>query len=291
MSITYRLVQDENQVQSVVALFPNEAEPIRVADSSHPHWDSILHGLVNSDPGTYALFDVWGGIKAKFKSLSDRVDYDGENIRFDGDIVHSELAGQIQRFLEAGESDWEPLAKFWEKIAQNPSEHSKENLYRWLKTHAFTITMDGDIVGYKGVRKGNVDAKGEQVLESIHTGPAIVDGVAVNGHVPNRPGSVITMPRADVTADPRIGCHVGLHVGTWDYASGFGSVVLEVHVNPRDVVSVPTDCGDAKMRTSKYTVVQVINEPYEGAVLSPAEDYYDEDDYETEWIPDVGYRF
>ncbi len=285
MSITYKLVRDANRVETVVAFFPGEVESIRSADSNHPHWDAILDGLDSGDPTVYSLFDVWGGIKAKFQSLSDRVDYDGENIRFDGDVINDVLANQIQRFLEAGESDWEPLVKFWEKVAQNPSEHSKENLYRWLRTHEFAITMEGDILGYKGVRvsPGTLDN-----YQSIHAGPAIVDGVAVNGHVPNQPGSVITMPRADVTADPRVGCHVGLHVGTWDYASSFGPVVLEVHVNPRDVVSVPTDCSDAKMRVSKYTVVKVRGEAYTGALL-PTEDFVDYDEYEDEWEGDVGY--
>lgn len=287
MSITYQLVYDANRPDAVVAFFPDETESIKSADENHPHWDAILDGLDAQDPSVYSLFDVWGGIKAKFRSLSDRVDYDGDNIRFDGDVINDVLSNQIQRFLEAGESDWEPLVKFWEKVAQNPSEHSKDNLYRWLRTHQFAITMEGDIVGYKGVRV-TTDLYGTENYQSIHAGPAIVDGVAVNGHVPNMPGSVITMPRADVTADPRVGCHVGLHVGTWDYAKGFGPVVLEVHVNPRDVVSVPTDCGDAKMRVSKYSVVKVRGEAYAGALL-PAEDYLDEDEYEDDWEGDVGY--
>lgn len=279
-NIAYHLVEGD-RVKNVVALFPDQAEPIKSADSNHPHWQAILQGLRNGDADTYKLFDVRGGLGYKLKSLSERIDYDGENVRFDGDIVNNALAAQVIRFLEQGVSDWEPLVKFWEKIAQNPDAHSQENLYRWLQTHEFSITAEGDIVGYKGVQLGR-DADGNEQFQSIHAGPAVVDGLAVNGHVPNTPGSVVTMPRAKVQHDPAVGCHTGLHVGTWGYASGFGPVVLEVHVNPRDVVSVPTDCGDAKMRVSKYTVVQKIGKAYSDAVLTPAEDYG--------WQGDVGYE-
>lgn len=273
--IAYHLV--EGNPKTVVAFFPDHAEPIKSADSNHPYWDGIVRGLENNDPDVYTLFDVRKGVGAKLRALSDRVDFDGQDVYFDGSVVDDALAQQVVRFLEQHVDDWEPLVKFWEKIAINPSEHSRDNLYRWLRAHEFSITAEGDIVGYKGVR---VSAHGE--FESIRSGPAVVDGVSVNGNVPNQPGTVVAMPRANVTADPSVGCHIGLHVGTWDYANSFAKgAVLEVHVNPRDVVSVPTDCGDAKMRVSKYTVVQKIEQAHEGAVLVPAEDF--------EGWNDVGY--
>lgn len=279
-NVTYHLVEGE-KVSNVTAFFPDEQEPIKSADSHHPYWNDILTGLRSGDADVYSLFDVKGGLKKKLDRLSDRVDFDGEIVFFDGSPVNDALAQQIARFLEQGVSDWEPLVKFWEKVATNPSEHSRENLYRWLATHDFSVTVDGDIVGYKGVKL--VD----NVYKSIHAGPAYVDGVHVNGNVPNQPGTVVSMPRADVTENPAIGCHVGLHVGTWDYASGFAQgAVLEVHVNPRDVVSVPTDCDDAKMRVSKYTVAGKVEGYYVNAVVIPEEDFFDDD----EWEGDVGYN-
>lgn len=279
-NVTYHLVEGE-KVSNVTAFFPDEQNPIKTADSHHPYWNDILTGLESGDADVYSLFDVKGGLKKKLSRLSDRVDFDGEMVFFDGNPVNDALAKQIARFLEQGVSDWEPLVKFWEKVATNPSEHSRDNLYRWLATHDFSITVEGDIVGYKGVKL--VD----NVYKSIHAGPAYVDGVHVNGNVPNQPGTVVSMPRADVTENPAVGCHVGLHVGTWDYASGFAQgAVLEVHVNPRDVVSVPTECGDAKMRVSKYTVAGKVEGYYGSAVVVPEEDFYDDD----EWEGDVGYN-
>lgn len=288
MSISYHLVEGD-LVKNVVAFFPDEQSPVRSADSNHPYWKDILLGLEENDPDVYDLFDVKGGLKKKLNRLSDRVDFDGTDVYFDGSIVNDALAEQISRFLEQGIPDWEPLVKFWEKVATNPSEHSKDNLYRWLRTHEFSVTVEGDIVAYKGVRVEVVGTEDQSYskFSSIHSGPAVVDGVSVNGYVPNQPGTVVSMPRTDVTADPSVGCHVGLHVGTHDYATGFAQgAVLEVHVNPRDVVSVPTDCGDAKMRVSKYTVAGKVAGAHADAVVIPEEDYFTDDEWD-----DVGYRY
>jgi hypothetical protein len=279
MSINYHLVEGD-KVSNVVAFFPDEDAPIKTADSNHPYWNEIVRGLENDDSSVYDLFDIKAGLGAKLRSLSDRVDFDGNNIYFDGSVVNDALAQQITRFLEEGVSDWEPLVKFWEKVEMNPSEHSKENLYRWLRTHNFSITVEGDIVAYKGVKIG----EGGQ-FQSIHAGPAWVNGEHVNGYVPNEIGAVVTMPRADVTENPAIGCHVGLHVGTHSYAKGFAlGATLEVHVHPRDVVSVPTDCQDEKMRVCKYTVAGKVEGAYNTAVVIPEEDYLDDS-----WAGDVGY--
>jgi len=36
--------------------------------------------------------------------------------------------------------------------------------------------------------------------------------------------------------------------------------VVKVLVNPEDVVSIPTDYNDAKMRTCKYVVIEEVTE-------------------------------
>lgn len=283
-NVTYHLIEGDN-IKNVTAFFPNEHEPVKSADSNHPHWDSIINGLTNGDESVYALFDVRGGVGAKLRRLSERITTDGGNIYFDGDAIDDALSQQILRFLDEGVDDYKPLVNFMAKIAENPSQHSRDNLYRWLRAQGFSITLDGDLVAYKGVKVYRDEGRDETRYVSSHSGPAIVDGVAVNGRVPNNPGSVVEMPRSQVTANPAIGCHVGLHVGTWNYASTFADVTLEVHVHPRDVVSVPTECSDAKMRVSRYKVVQQIGKPYADAVLKPVEDYVDENEY----VGDVGY--
>ncbi len=254
MSIYYHLIEGSpTGVDNVVAIDPSRDNPILQADSNHPHWSAIKDGLRDGDTSVFELFDVQGGLVTRLTSLSDRVSFDGHNILFDGDIQEGPLADHLLRCLESGVQDYAPVVKFWEKVAQNPSERSREQLFTWLKNCDFTITEEGDILGYKGV----VSA-GEGKFLSQASGTAFVDGVEITGQIPNNIGTVVTMPRAKVVNDPNVHCHYGLHVGDWAYASSFGrSATLEVHVNPRDVVSIPNDHSYAKMRTCRYTVVRV----------------------------------
>lgn len=220
------------------------------------------------------LFDVRTGVTRKFERLTERVAIVDDTVQFDGERVADAVEKQVLRFFNEGVENWKPLVNFLEKVAQNPNEHSREQLMNWLTAEDFSITTSGDIVGYKGVMEQN----GQYV--SINRGPARVDGKAVNGHVPNYVGAVVEMPRGDVQHNPSVGCHTGLHVGTWDYASGFGrGVTLTVTVNPRDVVSVPTDCGAQKMRTCRYKVTAVTESKHTAPLVDDDDwDEYDDED-------------
>lgn len=235
------------------------------ADSNHPNFASIEQAIFEgNEDGLAELFDPSHDVAEKFRAVSERVSVGNGRVYFDGDEVNNALTDQILRFLKDGVDDWQALVKFFENLAQNPNEHSRENLYRWLRAADFTIDEDGLIVGYKGVHQGE-----EGEYRSLSSGTATVNGVSHNGRIPQRVGDTVEMPRSNVQHDPSVGCHVGLHVGTWDYASNFGSVVIEVRVNPRDVVSVPTDCGDQKMRTCRYKVTSdVLTAPHNTPLVS-----------------------
>lgn len=277
MTLQYSLV-GTGEDQFLTVFVPGGDRPL-VAGSDHPNFDRIRDAALAGDENVVDLFDVAAAAGEHFERLSDRVTAANGRLYLDGDEVHSALAKQVVRFLSEDVDDWYPLVSFFENVQANPNEHSREQLFEWLDRRDFTITDDGMIVGYKGVRKT------DDGYESIHSGPAIVDGVKVNGRVPNNPGTVIEMPRSDVQHDPSIGCHSGLHVGTYDFARGFSSgAVLEVHVNPRDVVSVPTDCDAAKVRTCRYVVVDAIDTPVSGPLredFDPDEydGYYNDEDY------------
>lgn len=278
LSISFHLIRNpESNIENVVALNPNSDNPIYQADSSHPHWKAILQGLYDNDPEVFELFDVQGGLVKHMTSLSDRISFDGYNILFDGDVQSGPLAEHLVRCLESGVQDYEPVVKFWEKVAQNPDQRSREQLFTWLQNCEFTITGEGDILGYKGVT-----TKAEGEFLSIHAGTAWVDGKEVKGQIPNQPGTEVSMPRSKVHNDPNTHCSHGLHIGDWSYASSFGyGVVLEVHVNPRDVVSIPNDHSYRKMRACKYKVVKVRDQESKRPI-----ERFDED----EWQGDVGYR-
>lgn len=262
--IQYSLIN--NGANTNITVFYNGQ--MYAAVSTHPNWDAIVQGAIAGDASVIDLFDIGNTANAKFERLSDRVTIKSGVVYFDSQRMDNTIANQISRFVSGGVDDFSPLIEFMEKIQTNPNEHSREQLFDWLKVNDFTILPNGNFIGYKGVKVAG------DSYTSISTGTAISNGVEYTGAIPNPLGAVVEMPRDAVEHDPAVGCHKGLHVGTWSYAHGFAQgAVLKVEVNPRDVVSVPTDCGHQKLRTCRYTVLEVIDAP----VVGPLDyDYEDE---------------
>lgn len=270
MSVQFTLIGNEDGDSNIVVFVPGAAP--QVAHSSHPNFDRIVAGAVAGDDSIVALFDIAATVTQKFQKLSERISTKNGRLYLDNEEVNNALTAQVLRFLDEGVNDWLPLVKFFENVQANPNEHSREQLYAWLDAGAFTIDQDGMIVGYKGVQIEGPDGN----YVSINRGRAIVDGNIYEGNIPNHIGAVVEMPRGEVQHDPSVGCHTGLHVGTYEYANGFArGALLEVQVHPRDVVSVPTDCSAQKMRTCRYVVIDVIDQPYTTAVKPY--DYEDDD--------------
>jgi hypothetical protein len=257
--IQYTLVGTEDGLSFISVFVPGRA-PL-VADSTHPNFEEILLRAEAGDPTAADLFDIALVAGSKFEKLTDRVSAASGRLFFDGDEVRGALATQVVRFLQDGVEDWKPLVNFFERVQDNPEEHSREQLFDWLAAEEFTINENGTIVGYKGVA---LDGDG---FKSINTGTAMVNGEVHTGAIPQKVGDVVEMPRSAVAHDPAAACSVGLHVGTYGYAESFArGALLEVEVDPRDVVSVPSDCGGSKMRTCRYKVVGVVQEKYEAPV-------------------------
>lgn len=252
-------------VATVTAFNANSDKPIYQADEHHPHWNEILTGLEGGSEHVWSLFDVAAGVRTRFKQVTERVSFDGDTVLFDGDPIHSVLSEQLHRAILDGNSEnYTALAKFWEKLESNPNDHSREQGFDWLASHKFQITAEGDIVGYKYVySNGDGEYSSCSKSQVPNTPSAFVNGNPIPplSVVPQRVGDVVTMPRSEVTHDPSLACERGLHVGTFDYVGGGRrDHVLEVHVNPRDIVSVPTDGGGGKVRVCRYTVAAVADQ-------------------------------
>lgn len=225
-------------------------------------------------------------VEAYLRRVSDRVSFRGDSLLFDGDEINNSLASTIIRLsAEDGAGDPIKLVKFLENLMNNPSEHSREQLYDWIAPRDITITSDGHFLAYKGLNED---------FTSKHSGPGIVNNVEFTyAALNNSPGNVLEFPRSKVDDRSNIGCSVGLHAGTYEYASDFagswGKLVL-VKINPRDVVSVPTDCAAQKLRVSRYEVLeevkgQVANVLWEDSVLEEDHDdttEWDDDDWDSE---------
>lgn len=252
--IKYNITENDGDASSVMAFMPNG--DTLVATNEHPKFKAILDALnsgVDDEEKIRDLFDLGHAIQRAFKHLSERVMIQNNIIYFDGEPQRSSLADAIIRFYYEG-SPFEPLVLFMEKVKTNPNEHSREQLFDWMQKQHFGISETGDIVAFKGVNSRGGEAD-DEVFRSVHAGEAWVNGVLHTGQIPTQPGTVVEMPRNKVNHNPREGCSTGLHAGTHSYASSFAPVLLRVSINPRDVVSVPTDCNGDKMRVCRYKVL------------------------------------
>jgi len=196
-------------------------------------------------------------IAARFQRLSERITTDGANILLDGDVINDGLTDYILELIRLeneGEASlsWKPFVNFLEKLSQNPSASSKSSLYAFIQKHGLTIRNDGDFIAYKGLTAKHT---------SLHSGPGIVNNIKMNGQLPNLPGNIVEIARSLVVEDQQRGCTVGLHAGTLHYASTYGTELVAVAINPRDVVSVPLDSNFQKLRVCRYEVITDVPRP------------------------------
>lgn len=237
---------------------------LKTVTDQNPNFEDILGILESQDQGVTLddddiehLVDLLDeklttGVSRALRTLVDGVEFDEdtEELFFEGSPVHGTIKEHIAARLADGSSDWEPLAKFLSRLQKNPSYHSREQLYDWLTSSGVTITTEGYIIAYKGLTRDGF---------SHHSGGAFVDGVWVDGQVPNEIGSIIALDRTKINDDPTEPCSYGLHAGSWEYAQGYHSGrIATVLIDPADFVSVPKDAAGEKCRISRYTVQSVM---------------------------------
>lgn len=274
--------------QYITVFYPGRA-PQTASTSSHGNFQEILDLAIANDISVLDKFDLSEVVAGRFEALTDRVTVRGGQVYFDGDPVHNALTKQVVRFLSEDTDDWVPLVNFFEAVQTNPEPHSREQLYEWLDRHDFAIDQDGSFIAYKGVAPAGTDENGNAVYESINSGYGIVNGEEQNGRLRQQDGDIVEIPRSKVQHDPAVGCSTGLHVGTYEYASGWArGALLKVLVNPRDVVSVPTDCNAQKVRVCRYQILETIDHKITSAFAptSREDGVYDEDlddDYDYDY--------
>lgn len=178
-------------------------------------------------------------------------------IEFNGVVLPAVLARKLQALAKEGVSTT-PFERFMERLAQNPSANSVNELYDFLSYRDLPITADGYFLAYKGIENDYWSKRGN--VETI-----VEEGeVDEDGRILNKVGSTIRVNRNQVDDDRNNQCSFGLHVGSHDYASGWGPRMVMVKVDPADAVSVPTDCQFQKLRVSAYEIIA----DYEQEVLS-----------------------
>lgn len=252
----------QDGTSTIVAFNATDEQPVKTADSFHPHFEAIVQGLKDGDPEVWDLFDVVGGVMKKLHKVTDRFSWSGAEVLYDGDPLHNTLADQMSRAIKEGlpHATVVALGRFYENLQANPVEHSREQAYAFLAAHQFQITAEGNVVGFKGV----YDQKDGTYL-SWHASEARGLPSAYVNNVPlpelqrvkQSIGDTVSMPRSEVIHNPNQHCARGLHVATQDYAKGYGDTVMEVEFNPAKLVSVPDGAGGQKVRVHEYKVRRI----------------------------------
>lgn len=194
----------------------------------------------------------------------DMVDYsqleltlvDGKLLRY-GEEVPPRLAKIVLELKNDG-LPFQHLLNFWDRLFQNPEQSSVDQLYRFLEDHKVPITSDGMIMAYKSVCQQE-------------------DGSLVAYHDRSFSyaiGEEATMDRSQVECSPEHGCGRGLHVGSFEYANDMYSgdqnrVLLEILVDPADVVSVPNDCNCSKVRCCRLLPINICQGEAESRIYEP----------------------
>ncbi|QXL90426.1 rIIB lysis inhibitor [Salmonella phage NINP13076] len=161
-----------------------------------------------------------------------------------GQKQESTLADRILNDIKNDTFD-DRYVKFMQKLMHNPSYASVKMLYDFIQHNDLEILENGDVKAYKKI--------------TITTdGPRD----SYTRKVPNYKGQIISMPRNMVEDNPNQTCSQGLHIASLEYAGGFGgNGLIEVAVNPADVVSVPYDYNQQKCRCCRYEVLTGAEKP------------------------------
>jgi len=227
----------------------------------HINYKLILERLPSAT--AEELLEVVDVQKAVATFSDGLVEIKNGQVTYEGEPVHGSISKRILEFMSKG-LPFQPLVNFLNNIMENPSMQSQKELYDFLEHEHLPITEDGHFLAYKAVRSDYKDK--------------------YRGVFDNRVGQICTMQRAKVDDNRARGCSDGLHAGALNYVASYGSLesgdkIVIVKINPKDVVSVPSDCNCEKLRTCRYEVVG----EYEGELLKPLYSAdFSQDDYEDE---------
>lgn len=244
-----------------------------IIEKSTANFERIMSLLVGNVPDEQLVveIDMIEKIKACAKQAGVEgdfcIDKDSGIVAIDGIVVHDAIVDRIVEFARCN-LPYLPLLNFWRNVQLNPSEESKQHLFLFLEANKMQITHDGCFVAYKGVEKNQ-------------------NGDFVDSHTRtfcNNVGAVVVMEREKVNPHRLTTCSSGLHVAAWDYVKGTYQTIIEVKVNPRDVVAVPNDYNNQKMRVCRYEVVAINPGKPKDVVSKPLIEKIEEDEMRKEGI-------
>lgn len=232
---------------------------------SHVNYEKIVDALRNKRYDQLSsLMDVAKSINA---FAHGRVKVVNGEVLFDGNPLHNVMSDRLLDMMRGG-FDVKPLANFMTNLMSNPSSTAVNELYLFLESGKLPITEDGCFLAYKKV-KGN--------FFDIYS-----------GKFDHSPGKTLEMPRNQVDDKRDNTCSYGFHFCTISYLPQYSSScdnrVVIVKINPKDVVSIPSDYNNAKGRTCRYEVVGEYTGDWQNGKVafddSPVVDEWDDESWD-----------
>lgn len=250
---------------------------------------NAVRALIQKDASAEEILELINKDNIK-QAIQEFISDEAGNISFDGYNITCKLYGydfplsevMVNAIISIAKNklSFKPIYNFIKHLANNGDPEIVDQLFGFMEANGFTIREDGKFLAYKKVASNYKDI--------------------YSGKFDNSVGNIVAMPRHGVEKDTHKTCSAGLHVAAWSYLRHYGgshqdghSRVMVVSVNPADVVSIPVDYDNAKMRVCRYIVeseLELDDELKEQFAIYDRDSYeYDEyeeeieDTFEYEW--------
>ena len=260
MSKGFPYIVQGNNITVVIGNTPH------TISKSHITYKRVLDAIKAGDWDT--VKDIIEPKKVVLDFGKGNISIQGEQLFWKGRELHSSLAKRLVQMIQE-EFPVEPMVAFMENLMNNPSKRAVDELYGFLEKNTLPITSDGCFLAYKKVRMDYKDVHSGSVLNK----PAVYLSDEEKASLKEVTGqhqevtvdvidgvTTVYMERNMVDENKDRICSVGLHFCSKDYLNHFGGERLIVlKINPRDVVSIPSDYNAAKGRTCRYEIVDEID--------------------------------
>lgn len=249
--------------QDMASIFFQGEAPITIR-TEHPNFERIVRVLQDAQAKVEEKITELRSL-VSLKSIiptDEKLVVRGGKLFYRGKPVPEGVSRQfLLAFREGG--DTRAIARFIMRMFDNPNASSVEQLYEFINHNEMMITEDGCFLGYKSVR-GDFKDK-------------------YTGTLSNQPGQIVSMSRSDCDDRRNVTCSHGLHIAALDYARNFGgqgSPIVICKIDPKDVVSVPNDYNNQKMRVCRYEVIGVFDKGTDKPIFEKT--VIDDQDLETD---------
>ena len=211
------------------------------ANKEHVHFDQIIQAMKDSDvDAAIALINIKKTIQTKFGDIEVK----NKKLFYKNIHIQNGLANRIVKGV-GNEEDVTKLTVFLEALLQTPSASVLSRLFEFLEHNDIEITDDGHFIAYKRVTSEYLDFYTKTISNKI--------------------GEVVSVPRNQVDENQNITCSFGLHVAAKTYLKSYhggSGVIIACKVHPKDVVAIPADYNNSKMRVCEYFVLNTLNETH-----------------------------